>query len=180
MNSLDLLEEEKQDIEASHASIVEAINRLNLGRDYDFIKSLEKTKKQFEVYMTHLEAQIDKARQSIDLVVSSESDGYVILAKNMEGADIFLRIRFLREDFLQSGDWNDAIMLDWTEKFELSCFIQYDNFSIGNKTFNDDKFREVYKHYKQKKGLESNVKPKSIKKRMAAKEDKSTYTFKDD
>lgn len=180
MNSLDLLEEEKSDIEASHASIVEAIARLNLGRDYDFMKSLEKTKKQFESHLSHLEKQIEKAKMSIDgLVVSNECNGYVISGKNEEGKDIFLRIRFFRDDFLQTGDWNDAMMLDWTERFDSSCFIQYEKFTVGNKTFDEDKFREVYKHYKQKKGLEEGVTPKSIKKRLTIKEDKSSYIFKD-
>lgn len=180
MNSLDFLEEEKHDIEASHASVVEAIARLNLGRDYDFIKALEKTKKQFESHLAHLESQIEKAKLSIDgLVVSNESDGYVISAKNLEGKDIFLRIRFFREDFLQTGDWNDSMFLDWTERFDASCFIQYEKFTVGNKTFDEDKFRQVYKHNKQKKGLEENVTPKSIKKRMTIKEDKSSYIFKD-
>lgn len=180
MNSLELLQEEKSDVEASHALILESINRLNLARDYDLIKSLEKSKKQFENHLTVLEEQIEKTKQSIDgLVESKTALGYIITAKRDNGKDVFLRLRFFEQSFKNSGDWNDSIHLDWTEKIEESCFINYEKFSSMDKSFTEEVFRDVYKHCKKSKGLENGIKQNSIKKKTTEKEDKVSYIFKD-
>ncbi len=176
MNKLELLTEERADIEKAHVCVTEAISRLNFIRDKLFYAPLEKEAERLQKHMDYLDEEIEKTKKSISgLVVSSNQPGHILVAKNLDAQDVFLRIRFLQES-VKGDDWNDAMLLDWVSDFDKSCFIQFESFTSGNKVFDKDKFKEVYKFHK-KKGLESTVDPGTIKLKSVEREVKQSYRF---
>lgn len=176
MNKLELLTDERADIEKAHLCVTEAVSRLNFIRDKLFYAPLEKEAERLQKHMDYLDEEIEKTKKSISgLVVSSSKHGNMLVAKNKEGEDVFLRIRFIQES-VKGDDWNDAILLDWVTEFEKNCFFQFESFTSGNKVFDKDKFKEVYKFHKQK-GLEDTVQYDSIKLKGVEREVKQNYRF---
>lgn len=180
MNKLELLIEERTDLQESLACVSEGLKRLNLLRDADFHSSLETTVEQFKNRIQYLDEQIEKTKQSIGgLTETSSKKGHILTAKNNEGKDMFLRLRFFREG-LRGDDWTDAILLEWVDQFNDECFMQFEEYQVGNKIFSEEKFKEVFKHYQKNKKISANIQKNTMNFKQTEKETTQSYIFLED
>lgn len=177
MNRLELLVEERTDLQGSLACISEGLKRLNMLRDFEIHSSVEINMEQIKKRLIYLEDEIEKTKQSIGgLVETSSREGHILTAKTNEDKDVFLRLRFFK-DGLKGDDWTDAILLDWVDTFNHECFIQFESYQVGSKIFSEEKFREVFKFYQKEKGLSNKVQKKTIKFKLTEKETTKSYIF---
>lgn len=181
MNRLELLLEEKKEIENAEGCLSSCLKYLNITRDHEYYNSVEAMKKQLELHIKNLDEKIKKTKESYEgLVITNESNGFMLSAIREDGKQVYLRLTFIRERF-KSNNWNDSLFLDWVSEEENinECFIQYENFSMGENKFTKNILTKVYSHHKKTKGLESNIKPNTLKFREVSQEIRKNYHFKD-
>lgn len=174
MNQLDILMEEREDLTKASECLQESIKYLNPMRDLEFYQKIEGQKKLMEKQVEYLDLEIEKTKESFNAIVVTQKDtGSILVAKNKDGKDVFLRIAFLAE---RKGSINmaEAFYFDWVDKIEDDCFITYSDYSVT-----EDEFKSVYVFHKKNGSLEDKIEPKTLKLRVVEREIKHNYLFKE-
>ncbi len=178
MNKLDLLSEEKEDLEKAELCLQEALKILSPIRDSEYYTAISLQKKLMSKQLISINEDIKKTKESFDgLGVTETKLGNILSAKNKDGKDVFLRVGFL-QNRVKGSNFNDAFIFDWVDKIEEGCFMIFEDYSTSKAEFNADVFRTVYTYYKKNKNLEESIKPKSHKLREVEKEINHNYLFK--
>ena len=174
MNQLDLLTEEREDLIKASGCLEESIKYLNIMRDSGFYQKIETQINTMQKQIIFLDEEIEKTKASFNAIVVTQKDiGVILVAKNKDDKDVFLRIAFIAER-AKSKNKADAFFFDWVYKIEDACFITYKDYSITAKQFS-----EIYTFHKKNKSIELEIKKGSPKLRNVEREVKHNYLFKE-
>lgn len=178
MKKLELLLEEKLDLEKSLNGLSASMASLNPTRDYEYYERIKSIKQTIEEHVDRLSNEIKEVKENNDgVVVTNTLKGVILSATTESGRTVYLRPTFIKERF-KNLNWNDCFVFDWVGEENINqCFIQYEKYNVDGNEFNKDIFTSVYKHHKKEKDLESKIKNKTLTLRETEEISKKHYHF---